>query len=77
MKQPLHTALIVALALAQVGEFSFILIQQATGLKLLPINAGHQLVAASIISIILNPFLFANLSRIENLLGKLKWLNAA
>jgi CPA2 family monovalent cation:H+ antiporter-2 len=77
MKQPLHTALIVAVALAQVGEFSFVLIQQATGLKLLPINAGHQLVAASIISIILNPILFANMDRIENLLSKLKWLKVS
>jgi CPA2 family monovalent cation:H+ antiporter-2 len=69
--------LIVAVALAQVGEFSFVLIQQATGLKLLPINAGHQLVAASIISIILNPILFANMDRIENLLSKLKWLKVS
>ena len=70
LKQPFGTALVVAVGLAQVGEFSFILIHQAGGLHLLPGDSGHQLVAAAIISITLNPFLFAGLHPIERRLRR-------
>ncbi len=69
--RPLHTALVVAIGLAQVGEFSFILIRLGHELKLLPVDAGHQLVAAAMISIMLNPFLFRSLPYIERQLRKL------
>jgi monovalent cation:H+ antiporter-2, CPA2 family len=76
-RRPLHTALVVAIGLGQVGEFSFILIRLGHELKLLPDDAGHQLVAAAMISIMLNPFLFRNLPRIERYLRKLpQWENA-
>jgi K+:H+ antiporter len=76
-RRPLHTALVVAIGLGQVGEFSFILIRQGHELKLLPADVGHQLVAAAMISIMLNPFLFRSLPRIERLLRKLpQWQNA-
>ena len=75
--RPLHTALVVAIGLAQVGEFSFILIRMGHDLKLLPSDVGHQLVAAAMISIMINPFLFRNLPRIERLLRKVpQWRNA-
>jgi monovalent cation:H+ antiporter-2, CPA2 family len=77
MHQPLHTAMVVAVGLAQVGEFSFILIRQASGLNLLPEDQGHLLVSAAIISISLNPFLFANLNHIERIIGKLQWFRMA
>jgi CPA2 family monovalent cation:H+ antiporter-2 len=73
-RQSLHTALVVAIGLAQVGEFSFILIREAGELKVLPADAGHQLVAAAMISIMLNPFLFRYLPRLEQRLGRLRWL---
>jgi CPA2 family monovalent cation:H+ antiporter-2 len=67
----------VAIGLSQVGEFSFILIRLGHELKLLPEEAGHQLVAAAIISIMLNPFLFRHLPRIEQGLRKLpQWRDA-
>jgi CPA2 family monovalent cation:H+ antiporter-2 len=75
LRQPLHTAVVVAIGLAQIGEFSFILIRQASDLKLLPDDSGHLVVAAAIVSISLNPFLFANLPFIERQLLKLRWLN--
>jgi CPA2 family monovalent cation:H+ antiporter-2 len=76
-RRPLHTALVVAIGLSQVGEFSFILIRLGHELKLLPEEAGHQLVAAAIISIMLNPFLFRHLPRIEQGLRKLpQWRDA-
>lgn len=74
-RQSLHVALVVAIGLAQVGEFSFILIREARELKILPADSGHQLVAAAMISIMLNPFLFRCLPRLEERLGRLRWLN--
>jgi monovalent cation:H+ antiporter-2, CPA2 family len=74
LRQPLHTALVVAIGLGQIGEFSFILIHQANLLNLLPDDSGHQLVAAAIISITLNPFLFQKLPYIEQQVRKLRWL---
>jgi len=75
LHQPLHTAVVVAIGLAQIGEFSFILIRQASDLKLLQDDSGHLVVAAAIVSISLNPFLFSNLPFIERQLRKLRWLN--
>jgi CPA2 family monovalent cation:H+ antiporter-2 len=73
----LHTALVVAIGLGQVGEFSFILFRQGHELKLLPADVGHQLVAAAMISIMLNPFLFRSLPSIERYLRKLpQWQDA-
>jgi CPA2 family monovalent cation:H+ antiporter-2 len=69
-RQPLRLALVVAIGLSQVGEFSFILIQQAHQLKLIPASAGHQLIAAAMISIIINPILFRNLDAIESWFGR-------
>jgi CPA2 family monovalent cation:H+ antiporter-2 len=76
-RRPLHTALVVAIGLGQVGEFSFILIRQGHELKLLPADVGHHLVAAAMISIMLNPFLFRSLPSIERYLRKLpQWQDA-
>jgi CPA2 family monovalent cation:H+ antiporter-2 len=55
---PLRTALAVAVALAQIGEFSFILAALALKLKIMPDVAYDVLVAAAIISISLNPLLY-------------------
>ena len=74
LRQQLHTAIVVAIGLAQIGEFSFILIRQASDLKLLPDDSGHLVVAAAIVSISLNPFLFASLPFIERQLLKIRWL---
>lgn len=65
-----RTALTVALGLAQIGEFSFILSELARKHDLMPDAGHHVLVAAAIISITLNPILFRSLRPIEN------WLKA-
>lgn len=55
---PVKAALTIALALAQIGEFSFILSEQALKLDILP-EAGYDIiVACAIVSIALNPILF-------------------
>lgn len=65
-----RTALTVAIGLAQIGEFSFILSELARQHGLMP-DAGHNvLVASAIISITLNPLLFRSLPKIEVWLKK-------
>jgi CPA2 family monovalent cation:H+ antiporter-2 len=71
---PARTGLVVALALAQVGEFTFIVSSLAQQHGLLD-GAGHNvLVACAILSITLNPMLFRSLDRVENALRSVPWL---
>jgi CPA2 family monovalent cation:H+ antiporter-2 len=60
-----RTALTVALGLAQIGEFSFILSDLAGKHGLMPEAGQNVLVAAALISITLNPLLFRSLHSIE------------
>ena len=53
------TGLVVAAGLAQIGEFSFILATTATALGLLPEEAFQVIVAVALLSITLNPAVFA------------------
>lgn len=62
---PVRTALTVAIGLAQIGEFSFILGQVAYDHGVLPDEGRQILVGAAMISITLNPLLFGSLDRIE------------
>jgi CPA2 family monovalent cation:H+ antiporter-2 len=64
-----RTGLTVAVALAQIGEFSFILADLALKLELLEPQAQSLLVACSIVSIALNPLIFRG---VEPLLGWLR-----
>ena len=57
-REPFKVAVIVAIALAQIGEFSFILSTLGRQLGLLTHEATNTLVAASIVSIVFNPVLF-------------------
>lgn len=58
LKYPYKTAITVAVALAQIGEFSFILAEEANRLEILS-DTGYDLVVASAIpAIAVNPFLF-------------------
>ncbi|WP_437282594.1 cation:proton antiporter [Sorangium sp. So ce375] len=61
--RPLQTALAVAVSLAQIGEFSFILAALGQKLGVLPVEAAQALVVASIVSITLNPVLFNRVAR--------------
>ena len=63
-KRPMSTALTISVSLAQIGEFSFILAGLGVSLKLLP-EAGRDLVlAGAILSILVNPLLFAILDKV-------------
>ncbi|WP_439621548.1 cation:proton antiporter domain-containing protein [Gemmata sp.] len=65
-----RTALTVALGLAQIGEFSFILSELARKHGVMPEDGHNVLVGAAIISITLNPLLFRSLGRIERWLRR-------
>jgi CPA2 family monovalent cation:H+ antiporter-2 len=67
--QPLPTALTIGPALAQIGEFSFILAVVGAELGLLPPDAGQLIIGGSIISIALNPFLMRGTDRLALRLG--------
>ena len=75
-----RTALVVALGLAQIGEFSFILAELGKRHHLLDHSAENLLVACAIATIALNPLLFLQLPRIETALTSVpplwKLLNA-
>lgn len=58
MRRPLDTALTVSAGLAQIGEFSFILGGAAVALKLLPPEGFNLIIAAAMISILINPLMF-------------------
>lgn len=57
-RHPPRTALIISASLAQVGEFSFILVGLAIVLGLLPSGARDLVVVGASLSIMLNPLLF-------------------
>lgn len=58
LRYPLNTALTVSASLAQIGEFSFILIALGGTLGVLPPEAKSLVVAGALLSIALNPLLF-------------------
>lgn len=61
-KYPFKTGITIAFALAQIGEFSFILSEEAMKYDLIPDEGYDIIVAAALISIALNPILFRLIS---------------
>ncbi|MBN8845648.1 MAG: Kef family K(+) transporter [Sphingomonadales bacterium] len=56
---PNQTAMTVAVSLAQIGEFSFILAGLGVALKVMPEEARDLILAGSILSILFNPIFFS------------------
>jgi CPA2 family monovalent cation:H+ antiporter-2 len=70
LRYSFRSAVTIAIALAQVGEFSFLLADEAIRQKLLT-QAGHSLlVACAILSITLNPLLFRGIEPLERWLRR-------
>jgi monovalent cation:H+ antiporter-2, CPA2 family len=70
MRYPLKVALTVAVSLAQIGEFSFILSTIGRELGIFTMAATNTLVAAAMVSIVLNPVLYRAVAPAE------RWLAA-
>jgi CPA2 family monovalent cation:H+ antiporter-2 len=68
--QSARTALTVAIGLAQIGEFSFILSDSARKYGLMPESGHNLLVGGAILSITLYPLLFRSIPRIERWLQR-------
>jgi CPA2 family monovalent cation:H+ antiporter-2 len=62
---PNGVALTISASLAQIGEFSFILIVLAVSLSIVPPEARDLVVAGSILSILVNPLLFLAIDRLQ------------
>jgi CPA2 family monovalent cation:H+ antiporter-2 len=77
MRYPLHTVLTVPSALAQIGEFSFILAAQARDLRVLPDEALDIVVAVSIASILINPVASRAIGPLEQRLARLRLIRRA
>jgi CPA2 family monovalent cation:H+ antiporter-2 len=69
MGYPLRAVLTVAIALSQIGEFSFILAALGRDLGVMPAAATNVIVAAAIVSIVLNPVLYRTIGPIERWIG--------
>ncbi|MFC4727770.1 YbaL family putative K(+) efflux transporter [Coralloluteibacterium thermophilus] len=60
---PTSTALTISASLAQIGEFSFILAGLGVALAILPEDGRDLILAGALLSIIVNPLIFAALDR--------------
>jgi CPA2 family monovalent cation:H+ antiporter-2 len=73
LKYPLRLSIMVAVSLAQIGEFSFILLNISSDYGFLTREIYQSLLAATIITMIITPFIFQRSSdiafRIAHLLG--------
>ena len=70
LRYPAKTALMVSASLAQIGEFSFILAALGLSLKLMPVEGQSLILAGAIISIALNPIVFAITKPLQRWLSK-------
>ncbi len=59
LRLPLRVAVLMSTALAQIGEFSFLLLDEASGHALLEPRLASQLLAAAVLSMLLTPFVIA------------------
>ncbi|MCY2983720.1 MAG: cation:proton antiporter [Planctomycetota bacterium] len=74
MRYSFRTALTVAIALSQIGEFSFLLADEAMKTKLMPVEGQSLLVACAILTIAINPILFLGIVPFEKWLRSKPWL---
>ena len=78
LRWPLDTALTIGSSIGQIGEFSYILAGQGIALKLVDASIMSVIVAASIMTIALNPLLFLAAPHIRQfLVTHFKWARKA
>jgi CPA2 family monovalent cation:H+ antiporter-2 len=69
LRESVRTAVVVVVALTQIGEFSFLLAGLGRQLQILPEAASQSLVAAALVSITLNPLLLRLAAPAERRIG--------
>jgi monovalent cation:H+ antiporter-2, CPA2 family len=74
-KYPLKSALVIAASLAQIGEFSFILIGLGLYLELVDLQVQSLVVSGAILSIALNPVVFSLIPRLnDGMVKRFQWV---
>ncbi|UCC43951.1 MAG: cation:proton antiporter, partial [Candidatus Zixiibacteriota bacterium] len=71
LRMPLRVCMMTAVALAQVGEFSFVLLFSVQGSGLIDISLENSLISAAILSMFVTPFAMSFGPRLAAGLGKL------
>ena len=69
-----RTMIVVAAGLSQIGEFSFIVGQAGVGLGLIDGDQYGLILAAAVVSIVVNPLMFALIPGMERALRGVPWL---
>ncbi len=69
-----RTMIVVAAGLSQIGEFSFIVGQSGVALGLLDNDQYGLILAAAVVSIIVNPLMFNLIPTVERTLQRVPWL---
>ncbi len=72
LRLPWHDAWRVGVGLSQIGEFSVVLCTIAKPLGLIPDHVYHLVVAVSLVSIVVNTFVFNLLSQVPSMLSALR-----
>jgi CPA2 family monovalent cation:H+ antiporter-2 len=75
-RHPFTTALTISASLAQIGEFSFILASLGVDLKLLPERGQDLILAGALVSILINPLVFAGVDWVERRLTQRRAVTA-
>jgi CPA2 family monovalent cation:H+ antiporter-2 len=65
LRYPMSTALTISAALAQIGEFSFILAGLGIRLGLLPLEGRNLILAGALLTITMNPMVFYLVSKLQ------------
>jgi len=74
-KYPLKSALVIAASLAQIGEFSFILIGLGLYLGLVDVQVQSLVVSGAILSIALNPLVFSLIPKLnDRMVNNFQWV---
>src|SRR5512139_2485442 len=71
------TAVRTAVGLAQAGEFGFVLLAQATDLKLLGVGVSQPVLAAMVLSMLIAPFMIHRMDTLTRLIAGSEWAGRA
>ena len=75
LRMPVRVGILSAATLCQIGEFSFVLLNNASGFELLDATLSHNLLTAIILSMLLTPVAIAFGPRLALSASRIPWLN--
>ena len=75
LRLPLRVGILSAATLCQVGEFSFVLLNAASGAELLGASLSHNLLVAIILSMLFTPMAIASGPHLASSAARVPWMN--